>query len=64
MNYVTVATEKGVELRSTRWPLSADAWEDQMMFLVARGCRCIAHNRPGHSRSSVCPHRFKKDNNS
>jgi non-heme chloroperoxidase len=25
------------------WPLSADAWEDQMMFLATRGYRCIAH---------------------
>jgi non-heme chloroperoxidase len=34
------------------WPLSADAWEDQMMFLTARGYRCIAHDRRGHGRSS------------
>src|SRR5438067_8575084 len=34
------------------WPLSADAWEDQMMFLAARGYRCIAHDRRGHGRSS------------
>jgi non-heme chloroperoxidase len=33
------------------WPLSADAWEDQMMFLAARGYRCIAHDRRGHGRS-------------
>ena len=33
------------------WPLSADAWEDQMMFLGARGYRCIAHDRRGHGRS-------------
>src|SRR5437660_12601037 len=33
------------------WPLSADAWEDQMIFLAARGCRCIAHDRRGHGRS-------------
>jgi len=26
------------------WPLSADAWEDQMVFLGARGYRCIAHD--------------------
>src|SRR6266508_3510494 len=30
------------------WPLSADAWEDQMLFLGARGYRCIAHDRRGH----------------
>jgi len=34
------------------WPLSADAWEDQMLFLSARGYRCIAHDRRGHGRSS------------
>src|SRR5712691_6293152 len=34
------------------WPLSADAWEDQMLFLGARGFRCIAHDRRGHGRSS------------
>lgn len=34
------------------WPLSADAWEDQMMFLTSRGFRCIAHDRRGHGRSS------------
>jgi non-heme chloroperoxidase len=34
------------------WPLSADAWEDQMFFLAARGYRCIAHDRRGHGRSS------------
>ena len=34
------------------WPLSSDAWEDQMLFLAARGYRCIAHDRRGHGRSS------------
>ena len=34
------------------WPLSADAWEDQMLFLAAHGFRCIAHDRRGHGRSS------------
>ena len=34
------------------WPLCADAWEDQMLFLGARGYRCIAHDRRGHGRSS------------
>jgi non-heme chloroperoxidase len=34
------------------WPLSADAWEDQMVFLGANGYRCIAHDRRGHGRSS------------
>ena len=34
------------------WPLSADAWEDQMMFLGSHGFRTIAHDRRGHGRSS------------
>ncbi len=34
------------------WPLSADAWEDQMLFLTGHGYRCIAHDRRGHGRSS------------
>src|SRR6266436_8580613 len=34
------------------WPLSADAFEDQMLFLANRGYRCIAHDRRGHGRSS------------
>ena len=33
------------------WPLSADAWDDQMLFLAGHGCRCIAHDRRGHGRS-------------
>ena len=34
------------------WPLTADAWEDQMMFLAEHGFRTIAHDRRGHGRSS------------
>ena len=34
------------------WPLSGDAFEDQMFFLTQRGYRCIAHDRRGHGRSS------------
>ena len=33
------------------WPLTADAFEDQMFFLAANGYRCIAHDRRGHGRS-------------
>lgn len=34
------------------WPLNADAWENQMVYLASRGYRCIAHDRRGHGRSS------------
>jgi non-heme chloroperoxidase len=33
------------------WPLSADAWDAQMLFLVQKGFRVIAHDRRGHGRS-------------
>lgn len=33
------------------WPLSADAWDAQMLFFASRGFRCIAHDRRGHGRS-------------
>src|SRR3984893_8192596 len=36
------------------WPLSADAWEDQMVFLSAHGYRCIAHDRLGST--PICSH--------
>ncbi|MCK9285093.1 MAG: alpha/beta hydrolase [Rhodocyclaceae bacterium] len=34
------------------WPLNADSWETQMLFLASNGYRCIAHDRRGHGRSS------------
>ena len=34
------------------WPLTADAWEDQMIYLASKGFRCIAHDRRSHGRSS------------
>lgn len=34
------------------WPLSADSWESQMLFLADHGYRVIAHDRRGHGRSS------------
>jgi non-heme chloroperoxidase len=34
------------------WPLTADSWESQMLYLAANGYRCIAHDRRGHGRSS------------
>ena len=34
------------------WPLSADAWDDQLLFLAMNGFRAIAHDRRGHGRST------------
>ena len=60
----TITTKDGAEIYykdwgsgpvvtfSHGWPLSADAWDGQMMFLVQNGYRCTAHDRRGHGRSS------------
>jgi len=59
----TIRTHDGTELYykdwgegpvvtfSHGWPLSADAWDGQMMFLAQHGYRVIAHDRRGHGRS-------------
>ncbi|WP_417703033.1 alpha/beta fold hydrolase [Pseudomonas sp.] len=61
-----IATEDGVQLYykdwgpkngqvvtfSHGWPLNADSWEAQMLFLADKGYRVIAHDRRGHGRSS------------
>ena len=66
MLYLTVGKENGTHIDiyykdwgsgqpvvfSHGWPLSADAFEDQMFFLAEHGYRCIAHDRRGHGRSS------------
>ncbi|MDG4821816.1 alpha/beta hydrolase [Asanoa sp. WMMD1127] len=39
-------------LFSHGWPLNADSWEAQMLFLAERSYRCIAHDRRGHGRST------------
>ena len=33
------------------WPLNADAWDEQLLFLASRGYRALAHDRRGHGRS-------------
>ncbi len=60
----TITTKDGTEIYykdwgtgqpvvfSHGWPLSSDAFEDQMFFLASRGYRCIAHDRRGHGCSS------------
>ena len=60
----TITTKDGTEIYykdwgsgqpvvfSHGWPLSADAWESQMVYLASNGYRCIAHDRRGHGRSS------------
>src|SRR5256886_9648521 len=66
MPYVTVGKENSSSIEiyykdwgngqpvvfSHGWPLSAEAFEDQMFYLASRGYRCIAHDRRGHGRSS------------
>jgi len=60
----TIATEDGTQIFykdwgagepvvfSHGWPLNADAWDDQMMFVASNGRRAVAHDRRGHGRSS------------
>ena len=60
----TITTKDGVEIFykdwgkgqpivfSHGWPLSADDWDNQMLFFLKHGYRVIAHDRRGHGRSS------------
>ena len=66
MAYVTVGKENGHDINifyndwgagqpivfSHGWPLSADDWDNQMMFFLEQGYRVIAHDRRGHGRST------------
>jgi len=38
--------------RTHGWPLNADMWDGQMLFLAQNGFRVVAHDRRGHGRSS------------
>src|SRR3954447_4546184 len=60
----TITTKDGTEIYykdwgagpavtfSHGWPLNADAWDSQMLFLVQNGFRVVAHDRRGHGRST------------
>ena len=60
----TITTKDGVEIFykdwgsgqpivfSHGWPLSADDWDNQMLFFLGKGYRVIAHDRRGHGRST------------
>jgi non-heme chloroperoxidase len=60
----TITTKDGTEIYykdwgqgpvvtfSHGWPLNADAWDGQLLFLVENGFRVVAHDRRGHGRSS------------
>lgn len=43
------------------WPLSADDWDNQMLFFLSHGYRVIAHDRRGHGRSSQTAHGHEMD---
>ncbi|MEV5371871.1 alpha/beta hydrolase [Streptomyces albogriseolus] len=43
------------------WPLSSDEWDAQLLFLVRRGYRVVAHDRRGHGRSAQAGHGHDMD---
>src|SRR5262249_10206993 len=63
-NMSTITTKDGTQIYykdwgkgpvvtfSHGWPLCADAWDGQMLFLAQKGFRVIAHDRRGHGRST------------
>src|SRR5688572_23599263 len=69
----TITTEDGTQIFykdwgkgqpvvfSHGWPLTADAWDEQMVFLAENGFRCIAHDRRSHGRSSQTWHGNEMD---
>ena len=73
MTSSTIVTKDGTEIYykdwgkgpvvtfSHGWPLSADAWDGQMLFLVQKGFRVVAHDRRGHGRSSQASSRNDMD---
>jgi non-heme chloroperoxidase len=73
MTSSTIVTKDGTEIYykdwgkgpvvtfSHGWPLSADAWDGQMLFLVQNGFRVVAHDRRGHGRSSQASSRNDMD---
>jgi pimeloyl-ACP methyl ester carboxylesterase len=68
----TIITKDGIEIFykdwgqgqpivfSHGWPLSADDWDAQMMFFLAKGFRVIAHDRRGHGRSTQSGMKFSE----
>ncbi len=63
-HHATITTQDGTQLYykdwgkgqpivfSHGWPLTADDWDNQMLFFLAQGFRVIAHDRRGHGRST------------
>jgi non-heme chloroperoxidase len=75
MPYVTVGKENSSNIEiyykdwgsgqpvvfSHGWPLSSDAFEDQMFYLASRGYRCIAHDRRGYGMCTTLKDKVNED---